>query len=378
MTKVRTWVGLDVHAATAVACVVDAESGEMIVQRLSGDTSEVARFCAALPGPVRVAYEAGPTGFDLARALEAAGVDCVIAAPGKIERPAQDKVKTDRRDAERLVRLLMINGSAPSPCPKRRGGGAARPGPRARGHPRRFDARPAPAGQAPVAPRRPLRRTPRALDLGPPRNGCPRSSSASAARRRRCLTISARSTRFDPPRRARADDRRARPHIALGRAGRQAVLPARHRHPLRGRTVRRDPRLHPLRAPQKLMSYLGLVPSEKQLRPDTPPRRDHQVPLGSRPPATRRSRLALPPPARNGPATQAPPTRPARRRRSRSPGKHSNASTTSGDASTPSAANAKRSSPSPSPDTSPASAGRSPTPTPDTPDHPSPPTTTLG
>src|SRR5580693_3425750 len=110
MTKVRTWVGLDVHAATVVACVVDAESGEMIVRRLSGDTSEVVAFCQALPGPTRVAYEAGPTGFGLARALGAAGIGCVIAAPGKIERPAQDKVKTDQRDAERLVRLLMIGG----------------------------------------------------------------------------------------------------------------------------------------------------------------------------------------------------------------------------------------------------------------------------
>ena len=41
---------------------------------------------------------------------EAAGVGCVVAAPGKIERPAQDRVKTDRRDAERLLRLLMIGG----------------------------------------------------------------------------------------------------------------------------------------------------------------------------------------------------------------------------------------------------------------------------
>ena len=40
----------------------------------------------------------------------ARGVDCTVAAPGKIERPAQDRVKTDRRDAERLVRLLMIGG----------------------------------------------------------------------------------------------------------------------------------------------------------------------------------------------------------------------------------------------------------------------------
>ena len=110
MTKVRTWVGLDVHAAKVVACVVDAESGEMSVRRLPGDTTKVVSFCAGLPGPTRVAYEAGPTGFGLSRALHAAGIGCVIAAPGKIERPAQDKVKTDRRDAERLVRLLMIDG----------------------------------------------------------------------------------------------------------------------------------------------------------------------------------------------------------------------------------------------------------------------------
>ena len=89
MIKVRTWVGLDVHAAKVVACVVDAESGEMIVRRLSGLTAEVVGFCAGLPAPARVAYEAGPTGFGLARALAAAGIWCVIAAPGKIERPAQ-------------------------------------------------------------------------------------------------------------------------------------------------------------------------------------------------------------------------------------------------------------------------------------------------
>jgi transposase len=109
VTKVRTWVGLDVHAAKVVACVVDAESGEMSVRRLPGDTTKVVSFCAGLAGPTRVAYEAGPTGFGLSRALHAAGIGCVIAAPGKIERPAQDKVKTDRRDAERLVRLLMID-----------------------------------------------------------------------------------------------------------------------------------------------------------------------------------------------------------------------------------------------------------------------------
>ena len=65
MTKVRTWAGLDVHAAATVACVVDVPSGEISVQRLAGRTSEVTAFCALLPAPVRVAYEAGPTGFEL-------------------------------------------------------------------------------------------------------------------------------------------------------------------------------------------------------------------------------------------------------------------------------------------------------------------------
>src|SRR6266508_6226701 len=95
----------DGHVTGVQTCalpILDVPSGEMSVQRLAGRTSEVTAFCARLPAPVRVAYEAGPTGFELARALAAAGVACVVAAPGKIERPAQDRVKTDRRDAERL------------------------------------------------------------------------------------------------------------------------------------------------------------------------------------------------------------------------------------------------------------------------------------
>src|SRR3954447_24697643 len=107
MTQAKTWVGLDVHAARVVAAIVDVGSGELRVQRLSGMIGEVAGFCAGWPGPVRVAYEAGPTGFGLARRLAALGVGCVVAAPGKIARPATDRVKTDRRDAELLVRLLM-------------------------------------------------------------------------------------------------------------------------------------------------------------------------------------------------------------------------------------------------------------------------------
>lgn len=54
------------------------------------------------------AYEAGPTGFGLVRALAAAEIDCVVAAPSKLIRPAEDRVKTDVRDAAHLTRLLRL------------------------------------------------------------------------------------------------------------------------------------------------------------------------------------------------------------------------------------------------------------------------------
>lgn len=102
MGQARTFVALDVHAAGTVAAIVDRESGELRRQRLSGRASEVCEFVAGLEGPVRATYEAGPTGFVLARRLEAAGVDCLVCAPGLIPRGPTDRVKTDQRDAERL------------------------------------------------------------------------------------------------------------------------------------------------------------------------------------------------------------------------------------------------------------------------------------
>jgi transposase len=62
MAKAKTLVGLDVHATKIVAAVLDAESGELRTFGMNGDAKEGAGFCAGLPRPVRVAYEAGPTG----------------------------------------------------------------------------------------------------------------------------------------------------------------------------------------------------------------------------------------------------------------------------------------------------------------------------
>jgi transposase len=107
MAKARSLVGLDVHATKVVAAVLDGETGQLQTFVMSGDTAGAAGFCAGLPRPVRVAYEAGPTGYGLARELAKRGVECVVAAPSKIPRASGDRVKTDRRDAEHLVRLLL-------------------------------------------------------------------------------------------------------------------------------------------------------------------------------------------------------------------------------------------------------------------------------
>lgn len=113
MPKARTLVGLDVHAAKNVAAILDAETGELRFKRLGGETRAAVRLCSSLAAPVSATYEAGPTGYGLARALRAEGIDCLVAAPGKIPRGATDRLKTDRRDAENLVRLLLAGKLCP-------------------------------------------------------------------------------------------------------------------------------------------------------------------------------------------------------------------------------------------------------------------------
>lgn len=108
MNRQRTSVGLDVHARSVVACGLDRETGEVFERRLTPKHQDILEWVGTLPQPVAATYEAGPTGFGLARALDAAGIRCVVAAPSKLVRPAGDRVKTDARDAQHLARLLHL------------------------------------------------------------------------------------------------------------------------------------------------------------------------------------------------------------------------------------------------------------------------------
>jgi transposase len=99
-------VGLDVHASQTHAAILDCATGELRGVRLRMAPTKVVEFLADLPGPVRAVYEAGPTGFGLARAAAERGLDVRVVAAGKVPRACGDRVKTDKRDAERLARLL--------------------------------------------------------------------------------------------------------------------------------------------------------------------------------------------------------------------------------------------------------------------------------
>ncbi len=107
MSESMALVGLDDHQAQTVAAVLDPVSGELRVQRLRGEPAKVVSvFLEDLDCPVRAVYEAGPSGFALARVAEQRGLDVRVVAPGSIPKASGDRVKTDRRDARRLVRLF--------------------------------------------------------------------------------------------------------------------------------------------------------------------------------------------------------------------------------------------------------------------------------
>ena len=107
MTATMTWVGLDVHARSTHAAAIDRESGELTRARFGAGVEEVTAWLQGLPQPIYGCYEAGPTGYALYRATEAAGLRVDVVAPSKTPRAAADRVKTDRKDAELLVRLLL-------------------------------------------------------------------------------------------------------------------------------------------------------------------------------------------------------------------------------------------------------------------------------
>ena len=104
---VRLWVSLDVHKFSIVAATLPPAGGEAEVEQIETTRAAIRRLVERLGGPegLAVCYEAGPGGFDLLRVLCELGVACDVVAPSLVPVRAGDRIKTDRRDAKKLVRL---------------------------------------------------------------------------------------------------------------------------------------------------------------------------------------------------------------------------------------------------------------------------------
>lgn len=114
-----TFVGLDVHKSSITSAVFLPGSDTAVVDRFFPDEPSIKRFVDSLgdPGKVAACYEAGPTGYALARLLERLGVACEVIAPSLIPQAAGARVKTDRRDACRLAELYRVGQLTPVRIP---------------------------------------------------------------------------------------------------------------------------------------------------------------------------------------------------------------------------------------------------------------------
>lgn len=114
----RTSIGLDVHARSIAACALDHLTGEIVEKSFSEPVpQDIVDWAGQFEPPVRATYETGPTGFALARALNSGGLECVVAATSRMLRPSGERVKTDRRDARFLARMLSTGNIPPVRIP---------------------------------------------------------------------------------------------------------------------------------------------------------------------------------------------------------------------------------------------------------------------
>ena len=110
------FVGLDVHKASIAVAIAEEDGPPSNYGNIANDPSAIRKLMTRLGSPdvqLRVAYEAGPTGYALHRQLANMGIECMVVAPSLIPKRPGDKVKTDRRDAQKLARLLRSGDLTP-------------------------------------------------------------------------------------------------------------------------------------------------------------------------------------------------------------------------------------------------------------------------
>jgi transposase len=106
MGKNTRFVGLDVHAETIAVAVAEGRDQARSLGTIANRPEAVRRLLGKLGrlSELRVCYEAGPTGYALYWQLTRLGVQCEVIAPSLVPVKSGDRIKTDRRDAERRIR----------------------------------------------------------------------------------------------------------------------------------------------------------------------------------------------------------------------------------------------------------------------------------
>jgi transposase len=103
------YVGMDVHKDSITVAYALGSGDVELLGKIGTTKSDIDRLCKRLQSKarhIRVVYEAGPCGYGLYRQLIQKGFECMVCAPSLIPKKPGERVKTDRRDAVKLVRLL--------------------------------------------------------------------------------------------------------------------------------------------------------------------------------------------------------------------------------------------------------------------------------
>jgi len=118
MTK-TTYVGLDVHAATIAIAMLEDGQERPEFREVTNDPAAIRKTVKQIAKgrELRCCYEAGPCGYVLHRQLATMGIDCQVVAPSLIPQKPGERIKTDRRDAAKLARLLRSGDLTPITVP---------------------------------------------------------------------------------------------------------------------------------------------------------------------------------------------------------------------------------------------------------------------
>ena len=100
-------IGCDLHARQQALAMLDTETGEIVNLTLMHEGNEVREFYSQLPRPVLVGIEATGSMHWFLNLMEELGIECRVGHPATIRAAAPRKQKTDRRDAELILQMLV-------------------------------------------------------------------------------------------------------------------------------------------------------------------------------------------------------------------------------------------------------------------------------